>query len=331
MKTYGLDSSSPILRSVLTELRSRDGQGQYAPEDQADPSAFKKAYSNRWKIAASIAALGIGGAATLGPRLQRFGGKGILGPVKTSGLNRAKKAAVNRNANLTDKGKRGKTPPYDPGPSLSGKGKAATEINPNKASGQQKTKAKTASMPASAAKKKAAKKKVAKKKVAKKKESKKAPQMKGSGGVSMKKTDLMNNNTQITELQGRIARLIELSDAWQPAGLQDKSDRYRRNYIRSYAKSKKIKNSQVAKIAGVGALLGGGTAAATAGAVTAGVGIPFHGWRDSKRPILQAMKSGGIQGAVVGAGLLGGLGLYGKTTHNNRRKWARKAGYNIKD
>jgi len=43
------------------------------------------------------------------------------------------------------------------------------------------------------------------------------------------------------------------------------------------------------------------------------------------------MKSGGIQGAVVGAGLLGGLGLYGKTTHNNRRKWARKAGYNIKD
>ena len=206
MKTYGLDSSSPILRSVLTELRSRDGQGQYAPEDQADPSAFKKAYSNRWKIAASIAALGIGGAATLGPRLQRFGGKGILGPIKTSGLNRAKKAAVNRNANLTDKGKRGKTTPYDPGPSISGTGKSSTRINPNKASGQQKTKAKTAAMPASAAKKKAAKKKVAK---TKKKVAKKGPQMKGSGGVSVNKTDLMNK-TKITELEGRIANLISV-------------------------------------------------------------------------------------------------------------------------
>ena len=293
MKTYGLDSSSPILRSVLTELRSRDGQGQYAPEDQADPSAFKKAYSNRWKIAASIAALGIGGAATLGPRLQRFGGKGILGPVKTSGLNRAKKAAVNRNANLTDKGKRGKTTPYDPGPSLSGKGKAATEINPNKASGQQKTKAKTASMPASAAKKKVAKKKVTKKKVAKK-----APQMKGSGGVSMKKTDLMSN-TKITELQGRIAALIEFS---YNAGYQNKVEAL--NYVGGGAHHVSLtprkgqfrkRNRYTGAVGAAGAVVGGGLGMRIAG--------KRAGRPNLNRAPFKAIGKGGVKGAAIGAGM----------------------------
>lgn len=186
LTAHELSSSASVLRSALTEFsRARDGGGQYAPEDQQDPSAFKKAYSNRWKIAASIAALGIGGAATLAPRMERFGGAGIMKSIVKAGDNRAKRTVVTRNRRIREEN----APPRSkgPAPSIGGSGK----------SGLRKGNNQQAQVPKQAPARKPRKKK-----------EDTGPSIEGSGKGRVRKNKELSADIRITQLASRISGLM---------------------------------------------------------------------------------------------------------------------------
>lgn len=207
-----LRDSAQFLRSVLTELadgRSRDGQGQYASEDQQDPAAFKKTYSDRWKNMAGIAALGIAGAAVLAPKMKRFGGEGILETIRKAGANNAKRAVAARDrAVMADRARAATQGPKGPEPQISNQAVAQarrTNVPDTPPAPAPAPKQRAPRAPKAPAKKAPAKKAApAKKGSTKKKPDDKAPSIQAGAKAKMRSNDTTSLSQRIENIINRL-------------------------------------------------------------------------------------------------------------------------------